>query len=800
MTDSRRATKRLLRVLSASAGAGLLLLIAPHVNPWQMEAVRLEQGRVAIDALGASFVVSLWVVTLAILAAVVVSLASSATCRAALAKLVARPARAVGFLGALVLLLLSLIPTGRGKGVVLDLALGTAGMSLLLAGLPLLRLADRIERPWNAVSHRFGTAPSWWLLLPVFGFVFLMTNLGSWLLFGHLPHIVDGMAQAFHAKIFLAGQLTAPPPPAGFFELTHMIDAPRWYSQYPPGHSLLLAAGQLFGVPWLVNPLFGALSVVLLYFIGREAYGEPTGRLALLLGALSPFLILVSSSFMNHTTTLFFLELFLLGFIGMRRKASLGGALLAGFGLGYALSIRPLTVAAFAIPWVLYAVVRAGRLLADPASRGAGARFLLLCLLASAAFAVPAGGLLAFNHATNGDPLLFGYEVLHGKEALPGFGKQGWSGVPHTPGRGLDATLRNANSLNRYLFGLPFPSLLFALLGLAWIRLERWDLLLVASVGSVAAAYFFYWYQDLALGPRFLYSGVGPLVLLSARGLLGLPDLLAERERAGEGRPARALGLALALALAYAAVVTVPAFADYYARNFANGNRKLPEAFEGSALEGSVVFVPPPYYPSLFPQNDPWLAGPVVYARDLGPSRNRDLLRRFPGRSAHELVALERYTLRPYTGNAEKSYAVVAGARLTIEATAHQAFRSGPGGWRNLKMGDHGGGWKNHDQLVATSGAAGAAVGFVLEAERAETRTLTIQLGKAPDFGIVTIGLNGRRLVEQLDLYSSRVAPTRLRIPDVRLGGGVNRLLLLVTGRNKASRGYGLGLDYVSLE
>ena len=40
-------------------------------------------------------------------------------------------------------------------------------------------------------------------------------------------------------------------------------------------------------------------------------------------------------------------------------------------------------------------------------------------------------------------------------------------------------------------------------------------------------------------------------------------------------------------------------------------------------------------YGAFFSGNTPWLDGPVLYARDLGPDENARLAREFPGRAVY---------------------------------------------------------------------------------------------------------------------------------------------------------------------
>lgn len=50
------------------------------------------------------------------------------------------------------------------------------------------------------------------------------------------PHIIDEMAQLFHAQTMAAGLVAAPAPrPPEFFLMTHtFVSAAGWVSQYPP--------------------------------------------------------------------------------------------------------------------------------------------------------------------------------------------------------------------------------------------------------------------------------------------------------------------------------------------------------------------------------------------------------------------------------------------------------------------------------------------------------------------------------------------------------------------------------------
>ncbi len=118
-------------------------------------------------------------------------------------------------------------------------------------------------------------------------FVFIFTNLFSFFIFEHIPHINDEVGYLFQAKIFKTGQLYASSPCAkDFFNFTHIINNGKWYSQYPPGYPFLLLLGLVIQAPWLINPFLAAFSIILFYFLGKEIYDSQVGLLAAIFGSI----------------------------------------------------------------------------------------------------------------------------------------------------------------------------------------------------------------------------------------------------------------------------------------------------------------------------------------------------------------------------------------------------------------------------------------------------------------------------------------------------------------------------------
>jgi 4-amino-4-deoxy-L-arabinose transferase-like glycosyltransferase len=208
----------------------------------------------------------------------------------------------------------------------------------------------------------------------------------------------------------------------------------------------VLAVGVWLGVPWLVNPVLGAAAVAAIYWLGREAYGEPVARGGALLAVASPFLVFMSAEFMNHATALVCLTAFLAGTARLvRRGGGIGTAIVAGLAAGLAAATRSLTALAVVAPagaWLAWVALRGGR------------RLLGALLVVGVAAGVPLAGFLAFNHATTGSALTSGYEAKYGPEHNPGFGHSGW-GPPHTPAAGALHTASNFNALQKYLFEWP---------------------------------------------------------------------------------------------------------------------------------------------------------------------------------------------------------------------------------------------------------------------------------------------------------------------------------------------------------
>ncbi len=421
--------------------------------------------------------------------------------------------------------------------------------------------------------------------------------------FARAPFSQDEMAQRFHARILLAGRLfAAGEPHPEFFSITGVLDrAGRRYSMYPIGGPALLAAGAALHATWLVNPALTALTTCGLYRFAAACFGEGPARTSVLLFALSPFVLIMGASEMNHVGTLALATLALAGLAtwttasddrGTTRAAGVIGLCVGGMA-----TIRPLDAAAVALAIGLFQI----SVLAREPQR------IRSLALQVAAGALPVAWLLYVNARTTGHPLLFAYDALFGAAQRLGFHLDPL-GVPYTPLRALALTSANLMRLDRYLFEWPLPGLVPIVAALVALqRPTHWDLLLLGLIGAVVGAYGLYWAADsFFAGPRFLYTVVPAFVIFAARA----PGLLAEALPAGMWRRAALLIVPLCLCYAWlvpTGVSSVQMRAYYYHAGRTKLKADIAGPVEAAHLTRALVFV-----------HEPWRARLEARLRALG--------------------------------------------------------------------------------------------------------------------------------------------------------------------------------------
>ena len=498
------------------------------------------------------------------------------------------------------------------------LILGSCGIALFfrgLVGIPLSHLHTSLSRFFLWVRN-IHSRP---FIIGMFTGCVLVCASISWHLFDGVPGFMDSCSYMFQARLFAHGMLSAPlPPEPEFFEVGNTILSDRWYTVYPPGYPAVLALGVIFKISWLVNPILGALTIVCIFLLAKELYGRTTAKLSAMLACASSFFLFMSSEFASHTSTLFFITLAFLCFVWMvQKKRPLLSAVVCGASLGIALLCRPYTTVWFCVPLGIAAIVKRKELSLRHILIGA-----ILILVACCAF-------LAYNYATTGHPLLFGYIAMHGKDHYPGFHQAPWSNQAHTVAQGFKHVFSNLNALSIFLFEWPIPSLFFACIFLASGKKRFWEWLLVGWIGTLLVGQFFYFFNQLDFGPRFMYECLPALILLTSQGLsLTTQFITSQWKSLSEVHAQNILGLVLIGLFLFAFLFNVPATVKTY--QYYGTDVTIKKYLDKNDVEQALVFVKGGRaYQVHYPFNAPF-AKPHIYAKDRG-SENKKLAEKFPG-------------------------------------------------------------------------------------------------------------------------------------------------------------------------
>ncbi|MGB2696095.1 MAG: glycosyltransferase family 39 protein [Dehalococcoidia bacterium] len=517
--------------------------------------------------------------------------------------------------------------------------------------------------PWvRRVCSRLLAATPWLAVGAIAAGAFGVTLFLLYEYADHMPHVQDSVAYVFQAKILATGHFAeAPPPVAEVFDFEYppfmVISDGKWSSVYPFGHPLALAVGARFGAIWLMPPLLGAATIVLLFAIGRNVYNTRVGLLAALLLAGSPFFFMTASNFMSHNTAAFYLMAALFFLTLARRPLLYGG--LAGASFGLLVNTRPLEAVAL-MPAVGLLLVL-GVLMANPrapALKKIGG-FAATGLMMAVAY-------LAYNFATTGDAFTSGFGAS-GFDTSLGFGGD------HSVILGIQNVQTQMAALLLVLNGWPqYVGLSVILLPFVLGTRERWDWFLLLGAVLVITAYVFFIGHGIMHGPRYWYIASPLLMLLTARGAERAAVLLAAGigsiQRALTGTEARPVwtGVLIAYAVVLALIGGgihgwllgheatwhmdfVPNQATEL-KSFNGVDDRLSQLIEEADLHNALVLVDSncnwQCYGSVFWLNSPTLDGDIVIAKDLEAHRT-ELFDAYPDRKVY-FATYVIPSLRPY--------------------------------------------------------------------------------------------------------------------------------------------------------
>lgn len=500
-------------------------------------------------------------------------------------------------------------------------------------------------REW--VKTRFGlpdegTSNGWrWDILFPWGasaWVTMVAAILAWGVLEGIPHVPDSMSYIFQAKYFALGRLYMPAPPdAASFAVTHIVnDGTKWFAYGFPGWPAVLALGVLVGFPWVVNPILGGLSILLIHKILSELYGKGLAHAVIGLLAVSPWFLFTSASFMAHSASLLWALLAIRG-VQNARRAPVRWGTIAGLALGMLFLTRPLEGILVGGVIGLWALWLSGQ---PVAPRGIAAIVVAGVFLAILAF--PYNKLLT-GSATYPPHMKWTDEAWYpGADRLgfgPNIGNVNWPHLDPFPGHGLlDVVVnakRNLYMSNFELFGWGFGSLGFVwvglLLGGEWRR-EDW--LFLAIILSVVGGHSLYWSSGGPdFGARYWYQALIPFIVLTVRGV----QMVQARCRAvGYGDAARRMTAFVGISCVVAFVNVMPwrSFGKYY--HYRGMSAQINRLAEQHEFGKSLVLIQSRAeedYPSAFVFNPPTLDGPTpIYARDAGPTSRAILRERYKDR------------------------------------------------------------------------------------------------------------------------------------------------------------------------
>lgn len=201
------------------------------------------------------------------------------------------------------------------------------------------------------------------------------------------PAYHDEYSYLFQARTFLAGRWYFPSARKHreLFDQMHVLNEGRFASRYFPGTGLWLAPWVAIGRPVWGQYLAGVLASVFVFLAAREVGGDVVGLASGLAFGLAPGVALFGNLLLAHHPTLVGLTLFLWAFLRMQSAGDWRWAAVAGCGLAWAMLCRPMTAAAFGLPfgaWFLSVGVRS-------AWRDRADRPLRAWLVSATAMAVP---------------------------------------------------------------------------------------------------------------------------------------------------------------------------------------------------------------------------------------------------------------------------------------------------------------------------------------------------------------------------------------------------------------------------
>ncbi|MHB8484001.1 MAG: glycosyltransferase family 39 protein [Nitrospiria bacterium] len=440
-----------------------------------------------------------------------------------------------------------------------------------------------------------------------------------------IPHVPDSVAYIFMSKMLASGHINSPIPiPAQFVDFFPEILSVKqgtWLFQYPLGHPLLLAVGELLHMPSLVPPFLGAFTILILYLIARMTYDNKTSVILLFIPFFSPFFLENSASFMSHTTAAFyavasvyFLVLF------YKNRQTFIFPFISGLSIGFLLNTRPLTALPFFFLLFGYILLAKRDYHLKAATSFLGGFSLLFIFW------------MIYNLMTTGSLVTSQYFIAN--QQLFAFSDQNvWSFFMTRLGN-MHSLFDN---LSPMLYNLPgVVTFSVPLIPFFVQKKSSWSILFLLFCLGIPITYFFYNGTFIMYGPRFWYEITPFFFLLTARAASYLMTRYP--------RIYSLLFLVLAVVSWYRFWGVLPTkdpspFSPLRIQKLQGFNytdSRIKKLVAKHAIHHAVVFVADCHgnwwcYGSVFSENNATLSTDVVYVKDLG-AKNIGLKKYYPDR------------------------------------------------------------------------------------------------------------------------------------------------------------------------
>ncbi len=195
-------------------------------------------------------------------------------------------------------------------------------------------------------------------------------SLGAIFAYHNYPLSMDEYAGFFQSQVFAAGKLTGQfpadivdwlvPEPFQNFFLDVSKSSGKVSSKYWPGFALLLTPFTAVGVPWLCNPVIGALTLIVLHRSAFELFENRAGAgIAVLFALASPAFTVNAISYYSMPAHLLCSATYFL----LMLRPSPQRAFCAGLIGSLALTLHnPVPHFLFALPWVVWLITRHDRM------------------------------------------------------------------------------------------------------------------------------------------------------------------------------------------------------------------------------------------------------------------------------------------------------------------------------------------------------------------------------------------------------------------------------------------------------